>query len=102
MLEFTFDLCLLAFLSGARIITLKGIYERIRTKFSIKNAKQTQFFRVFHPKMMISLKNKANSNPIQSQTNPILAQKSGWQTQFKPKTNPMSRRLKNDAKHLFT
>ena len=32
-------------------------------------------------------KNKPNSNPIQSQTNPILAQKSGGQTQTKPIQN---------------
>ena len=38
-------------------------------------AKQTQFFPVINLKMMISLKNKPNSNPIQSQTKPILAQK---------------------------
>ena len=35
-----------------------------------KNAKQTQFFPVFNPKMKISIKNKPNSNPIQTQTNP--------------------------------
>ena len=38
-------------------------------------AKQTQFFPVINLKMMISLKNKPNSNPIQSQTNPIMSQK---------------------------
>jgi hypothetical protein len=45
--------------------------------FQQKNAKQTQFFPVFQPKMAILQKNKANSNPIQTQTNPILAQKQG-------------------------
>jgi hypothetical protein len=36
--------------------------------------------------MMISLKNEPNSNPKQSQTNPILAQKQA----SKMKTNPIS------------
>ncbi|MHC4445955.1 MAG: hypothetical protein ACYTA5_25450, partial [Planctomycetota bacterium] len=34
-------------------------------------------------------KNKPNSNPIQSQTNPIKAQKMQKQTQYKPKTKPI-------------
>ena len=34
--------------------------------------------------MKISLKNKPNTNPIQTQSNPILAKKSGWQTQTNP------------------
>jgi hypothetical protein len=72
-------------ITHARLITLKGVYERIRTKFSIKNAKQSQFLCIFHPEMKITLKNKANSNPIQTQTNPIMNQKSGGQSQFKPK-----------------
>jgi hypothetical protein len=35
-------------------------------------------------------KNKPNSNPIQTQSNPIKAQKMQKQTQYKPKTNPIS------------
>ncbi len=34
-------------------------------------------------------KNKPNSNPIQSQSNPIKANLKQKQTQFKPKTNPI-------------
>jgi len=34
-------------------------------------AKQTQFFPNFHLKMSIKMKNKAKTNPIQTQTNPI-------------------------------
>jgi hypothetical protein len=48
--------------------------------------KQTQFFPIFHTKTTILQKNKANSNPIKPDSKPILAQKSGGQTQ----TNPMS------------
>jgi hypothetical protein len=33
---------------------------------------------------LTKVKNKPNSNPIKPKTNPILAQKSGWQSQFKP------------------
>jgi hypothetical protein len=62
-----------------------------------KNAKQTQFFEGRNLwKMFIyrglqkktpsgGVKNKPNSNPIQTQSKPILAQKSGGQSQFKPK-----------------
>ncbi|HIJ51767.1 MAG TPA: hypothetical protein HPP66_01275, partial [Planctomycetes bacterium] len=35
-------------------------------------------------------KNKPNPNPIQTQSNPIKANKMPKQTQFKPKTNPIS------------
>jgi hypothetical protein len=35
-------------------------------------------------------KNKPNSKPIQTQSNPIKANKTPKQTQFKPKTNPIS------------
>jgi len=38
-------------------------------------------------------KNKPNSNPIQSQSNPIKANKMPKQTQFKPKTNPICSEL---------
>ena len=44
-------------------------------------AKQTQFYSFFSPQTPISRKNKANSNPIQSQFNPK-------QTQFKPISKP--------------
>ena len=46
--------------------------------------KQTQFFPIFHPKTTIPQKNKPNSNPIQTQTNPILAQKQGLIMRTKP------------------
>ncbi|HIJ52637.1 MAG TPA: hypothetical protein HPP66_05725 [Planctomycetes bacterium] len=36
-------------------------------------------------------KNKPNSNPIQTQSNPIKANKMPKQTQYKPKTNPISK-----------
>ena len=36
-------------------------------------------------------KNKPNTNPIQSQSNPIKANKMPKQTQYKPKTNPISK-----------
>jgi len=36
-------------------------------------------------------KNKPNSNPIQTQSNPIKANKMPKQTQYKPKTNPIYR-----------
>jgi hypothetical protein len=65
-------------------ITLKELYERFRTKFSANFAKQSQFFPIFQPKMMISLKNKPNSKPKQTQTKPILAQKAGGQSQTNP------------------
>ncbi len=39
-------------------------------------------------------KNKPNSNPIQTQTNPILGQYQGWQSQNKPNSNPICKRLK--------
>ncbi len=42
----------------------------------------TMIYAYFHS--LTKVKNKANSNPIQSQTNPILAQNQGWQTQNKP------------------
>ena len=51
-------------------------------------AKQTQFFRVFHPKTTISPKNKANSNPIQTQSKPILAQKLGGAKPIQTQSNP--------------
>jgi len=35
--------------------------------------------------------NKPNTNPIQSQSNPIKANKMPKQTQYKPKTNPICR-----------
>jgi len=77
-----------------------------------KNAKQSQFFPFFHLKMKILQKNKANSNPIRTQNKtcprlvltcfsvgePILTQKSGGQTQFKP--NLSSYLTSKD--HLFT
>ena len=47
--------------------------------------KTNPIFTIFHTKTMIKPKNKPNSNPIQTQTKPILAQKSGGQSQFKPK-----------------
>jgi hypothetical protein len=47
-------------------------------------AKQTQFFPIFHPKTTIPQKNKPNSNPIQSQTKPIMNQKLGGQSQTNP------------------
>jgi len=59
--------------------TLKDLYERIRTKFSANYAKQTQFFggrniwKMFIHKGLQKnppsggIKNKPNSNPIQSQ-----------------------------------
>ena len=82
--------------------TLKDLYERIRTKFSTKNAKQSQsqVLRIWlssltttkygtgtFGEMRKQTQFKANSNPIQSQSNPILAQKSGGQSQ----TNPISK-----------
>jgi len=44
-------------------------------------------------------KNKPNSNPIQTQSNPIKANKMPKQTQYKPKTNPISE-AKNAARRL--
>ena len=80
--------CLVFMLNNFEFITLKDLYERIRTKFSANYTKQTQFFPIFQPKTTIPPKNKPNSNPIQSQSKPILAQKLGGQTQ----TNPISLR----------
>jgi len=54
--------------------------------------KQTQFFPVFHPKTTIPQKNKANTNPIQSQFWPKNQGAKPIQTQYKPKrtqTNPI-------------
>ena len=39
---------------------------------------------IFRLKMKILLKNKANTNPIQTQSKPILGQFQGWQTQTNP------------------
>ena len=39
-------------------------------------------------------KNKPNSNPIQTQSNPIKANKMPKQTQYKPNTKPNSKRPK--------
>ena len=87
-----------------KFITLLGIYERIRTKFSTNYAKQTQsqVLRIWLSSLTTSKygtetfgemgkqsQYKANSNPIQSQTKPILAQKSGGQTHFKPNFGPI-------------
>ena len=88
--------CLVFMLNNFEFITLKDLYERIRTKFSANYTKQTQFFPIFQPKTTIPPKNKPNSNPIQSQSKPILAQKSGGQSQFKPnqtQTNPISKTI---------
>jgi len=53
--------------------------------------KTNPIFRYFSLIMKVSLKNKPNSNPIQTQSKPILSQKSGWQIQ----TNPIQTQLKN-------
>ncbi|HIJ51692.1 MAG TPA: hypothetical protein HPP66_00880 [Planctomycetes bacterium] len=42
-------------------------------------------------------KNKPNSKPIQSQSNPIKANKMPKQTQYKPKTNPISKAKNADS-----
>jgi hypothetical protein len=47
--------------------------------------KTNPIFRIFRLKSMISLKNKPNSNPIQTQTKPILSQNGLYQSQTKPK-----------------
>jgi hypothetical protein len=52
--------------------------------------KTNPIFLIFRLKMMISLKNKPNSNPKQTQSNPILAQKSGWQSQTNPKQSQLA------------
>ena len=76
-----------------------GLYERIRTKFSANYAKQTQsqvlrnclsslttnkYGTGTFGEMRKQTQYKPNSKPIQTQSKPILAQKLGWQTQFKP------------------
>jgi hypothetical protein len=47
--------------------------------------KTNPIFLIFSLKIKISPKNKPNSNPIQTQSKPILAQYQGWQSQFKAK-----------------
>ena len=78
------------------------LYERIRTKFSTNYAKQTQFFSVFNLKIMISLKNKPNSKPIQSQTKPIMSQKLGGQSQFKAKQTQFENSINNIMRDFNT
>jgi hypothetical protein len=46
--------------------------------------KTNPIFRYFSLKTKISPKNKPNSNPIQTQSKPILTQKSGYQSQTNP------------------
>jgi 23S rRNA (adenine2503-C2)-methyltransferase len=48
-------------------------------------AKQSQFYAIFTCKRRFHQK----TNPIQSQTKPILAQYQGWQSQNKPNSNPI-------------
>jgi hypothetical protein len=55
--------------------------------------KTNPIFRIFRLKSMISLKNKPNSNPIQTQTKPFLGQYRGWQSQFKAKQTQYQRYL---------
>jgi hypothetical protein len=86
--EFTLDSSSIASLSGEASSTPVEIVRQIDCFYK----KQTQFFTIFHPKTTIPPKNKANSNPIQSQTNPILAQKSGGQTQTNPISNAENER----------
>ena len=66
-----------------KFITLKGVrknsYEIFRKLF-----KTNPIFARIGLKTRISMKNKANSNPIQSQTKPILGKKLGGQSQNKP------------------
>ncbi len=40
---------------------------------------------------LTKVKNKPNSKPIQTQTNPILANYKAWQSQNKAKTNPIQK-----------
>jgi len=53
--------CLEFMLKILEFTTLKDLYERIRTKFSAKKTKQTQFLWVFCLETAIPLENKANS-----------------------------------------
>jgi hypothetical protein len=52
--------------------------------------KTNPIFRIFRLKSMISLKNKPNSNPIQTQTKPILSRYGLYQSQTKPKQTQSS------------
>jgi hypothetical protein len=53
---------------------------------------------------LTKVKNKANSNPIQTQTNPILANYKAWQSQTKPiqsRSKPITNGVSQEVQIIF-